>query len=183
VRVSASEFAGQVEIRVTDHGPGTSSSRRADVFLPFQRLGDTDNLTGLGLGLAIAKGFAEGMDGTLEADDTPGDGVTMVISLPAAEPAVAAESRQSRGRVATMKILIADDDPQILRALRITLGARGYDIITAGDGADALNAVIEQHPDLLVLELGMPRLDGLAVISAVRGWSQVPILVVSGRTG
>ncbi|MDJ0336730.1 response regulator transcription factor [Cryobacterium sp. PH31-O1] len=82
-----------------------------------------------------------------------------------------------------MRILIADDDPQILRALRITLGARGYDIITAGDGADALNAVIEQHPDLLMLDLGMPRLDGMAVIAAVRGWSQVPILVVSGRTG
>ncbi|TFD03833.1 response regulator transcription factor [Cryobacterium sp. TMT1-66-1] len=82
-----------------------------------------------------------------------------------------------------MKILIADDDPQILRALRITLGARGYEIITAGDGADALNAVIEQHPDLLMPDLGMPRLDGLAVIEAVRGWSQAPILVVSGRTG
>lgn len=82
-----------------------------------------------------------------------------------------------------MKILIADDDPQILRALRITLGARGYDVTTAADGTEALNAVIEQHPDLLMLDLGMPRLDGLAVIEAVRGWSQVPILVVSGRTG
>ncbi|MDJ0379102.1 ATP-binding protein [Cryobacterium sp. PH31-L1] len=83
VRISASEFAGQVEIRVTDHGPGIPAGRRADVFVPFQRLGDTDNLTGLGLGLAIAKGFVEGMGGTLDADDTPGGGVTMVISLPA----------------------------------------------------------------------------------------------------
>jgi len=82
-----------------------------------------------------------------------------------------------------MKILIADDDPQILRALRITLGARGYDIVTAEDGEAALNAVIEHHPDLVMLDLGMPRLDGLAVIDALRGWSSVPILVVSGRTG
>ena len=82
-----------------------------------------------------------------------------------------------------MKILIADDDPQILRALRITLGARGYEIVTAEDGEAALNAVIEHHPDLVMLDLGMPRLDGLAVIEGVRGWSQVPILVVSGRTG
>jgi len=62
-----------------------------------------------------------------------------------------------------MKILIADDDPQILRALRITLGARGYDIVTAHDGTAALNAAIEHHPDLVMLDLGMPRLDGLAV--------------------
>jgi two-component system KDP operon response regulator KdpE len=82
-----------------------------------------------------------------------------------------------------MKILIADDDPQILRALRITLGARGYEIVTADDGAAALNAVIEQHPDLVMLDLGMPNIDGLGVITAVRGWSQVPILVVSGRSG
>ncbi|WGD37948.1 response regulator transcription factor [Lysinibacter sp. HNR] len=82
-----------------------------------------------------------------------------------------------------MKILIADDDPQILRALRVTLRARGYNIVTAADGAEALNQAIEQHPDLVMLDLGMPHLDGLDVIAGLRGWSQVPILVVSGRTG
>ena len=81
-----------------------------------------------------------------------------------------------------MKILIADDDPQILRALRITLSARGYDVVTASDGRSALNAAIETHPDLIVLDLGMPGLTGIEVIEAVRGWSQLPILVVSGRS-
>ncbi|MFC4223038.1 response regulator [Lysinibacter cavernae] len=82
-----------------------------------------------------------------------------------------------------MKILIADDDPQILRALRVTLGARGYTIITAADGAEALNKTIEHHPDLVMLDLGMPNVDGLDVIAGLRGWTQIPILVVSGRTG
>lgn len=82
-----------------------------------------------------------------------------------------------------MKILIADDDPQLLRALRITLGARGYEIVTAADGVTALDAAIEHHPDLVMLDLGMPHLDGIAVIEGLRGWSQVPVLVVSGRTG
>lgn len=82
-----------------------------------------------------------------------------------------------------MRILIADDDPQILRALRVTLGARGYDIVTAADGTATLNAAIEHHPDLVMLDLGMPHLDGLEVIAGLRGWTQVPILVVSGRTG
>ena len=81
-----------------------------------------------------------------------------------------------------MKILIADDDPQILRALRITLSARGYDIITAGDGREALRAAADKHPDLIVLDLGMPGLTGIEVIEGVRGWSTVPILVVSGRS-
>ncbi|MFC5931073.1 sensor histidine kinase KdpD [Cryobacterium melibiosiphilum] len=83
VRVAASEFADTVEIRIMDRGPGIPADRRSDVFVPFQRLGDTDNLTGLGLGLAVSKGFVEGMSGTLDAEDTPGGGVTMVIALKA----------------------------------------------------------------------------------------------------
>jgi two-component system KDP operon response regulator KdpE len=82
-----------------------------------------------------------------------------------------------------MRILIADDDPQLLRALRITLGATGYDVTTAADGAEAVARAIEEHPDLVMLDLGMPRLDGVEVIEAIRGWSSTPILVVSGRTG
>jgi two-component system sensor histidine kinase KdpD len=66
---------------VVDHGPGVEPERRDDLFLPFHRLGDTDNTTGLGLGLALSRGFAEGMGGTLEPEDTPGGGLTMVIGL------------------------------------------------------------------------------------------------------
>ncbi|WGW13393.1 response regulator transcription factor [Saxibacter everestensis] len=80
-----------------------------------------------------------------------------------------------------MKILVADDDPQILRALRITLGAYDYTVVTADDGAAAIRKTVDEHPDLLVLDLGMPKLDGIEVIEGLRGWSQVPILVVSGR--
>ncbi len=84
VRLAASSFRDRIEIRVIDRGPGIPPERRTEVFTPFQRLGDTDNDTGLGLGLALSKGFIEGMDGTLEADDTPGGGLTMVVTLPAA---------------------------------------------------------------------------------------------------
>lgn len=81
-----------------------------------------------------------------------------------------------------MKLLVADDDPQILAALKIILGAHGYDVVTAETGKRALDAAIHEHPDLVMVDLGMPQLDGLAVITAIRGWSRVPILVVSGRT-
>ena len=88
-RLSASSFAGSIEIRIADRGPGVAMERKDDIFVPFQRLGDTDNTTGLGLGLALSKGFVEGMAGSLHAEDTPGGGLTMVISLPAASATVA----------------------------------------------------------------------------------------------
>jgi len=82
-----------------------------------------------------------------------------------------------------MRILIADDDPQFLRALRITLGARGYEVLLARDGQHAVEMAIDHKPDIILLDLGMPRLDGVKVIEAVRGWSSAPILVISGRSG
>lgn len=82
-----------------------------------------------------------------------------------------------------MRILIADDDPQMLRALRITLGAEGYEIITAAGGAEAISAAVQYQPDLFMIDLGMPGLDGIEVITGIRGWSAAPILVISGRSG
>lgn len=81
-----------------------------------------------------------------------------------------------------MKILIADDDQQIVRALTVMLRARGYETLIARNGADALGLAGAQHPDLVILDLGMPRLNGIEVIEGIRGWSEMPILVVSGRT-
>lgn len=82
VTVTTSTFHERLEVRVIDHGPGVSPERYADMFVPFQRLGDTDNAAGLGLGLALSRGFIEAMRGTLTPEDTPGGGLTMVISLP-----------------------------------------------------------------------------------------------------
>ncbi len=88
--ITTSEFGSRVQLRVIDAGPGIPVERREDVFMPFQRLGDTDNTTGVGLGLALSKGFVEAMGGTLEAEDTPGGGLTMVVDLPSAAESDAA---------------------------------------------------------------------------------------------
>ncbi|MFI8073366.1 ATP-binding protein [Streptomyces sp. NPDC086033] len=85
VLVTASALAGRVELRVVDRGPGLPPTGRDRLFEPFQRLGDNDNTTGLGLGLALARGLTEAMNGTLTPEDTPGGGLTMVVSLPFAE--------------------------------------------------------------------------------------------------
>ena len=82
--LTSSRLGDRVEIRVIDRGPGIPPDAWDRVFLPFQRLGDTDNTTGIGLGLALSRGLTEAMGGTLEPEETPGGGLTMVISLPAA---------------------------------------------------------------------------------------------------
>jgi two-component system sensor histidine kinase KdpD len=81
--VTASTLGDTIELRVIDHGPGIPNDRWDDVFLPFQRLGDRDNHTGVGLGLALSRGLTEAMDGTLVPDHTPGGGLTMILALPA----------------------------------------------------------------------------------------------------
>jgi len=99
VRIASSRLGSTVELRIVDHGPGVSADRQDDIFAPFQRLGDTDNTTGLGLGLALSKGFTEGMGGTLTPETTPGGGLTMVVSLPvdAAASTLAAPSVAEAG--------------------------------------------------------------------------------------
>jgi two-component system, OmpR family, sensor histidine kinase KdpD len=82
--LAASALGERVELRVADRGPGIPADDRDRIFVPFQRLGDTDNTTGVGLGLALSRGLTEVMGGTLDPDETPGGGLTMIISLPAA---------------------------------------------------------------------------------------------------
>jgi two-component system sensor histidine kinase KdpD len=82
--IAASSLGDRVELRVVDRGPGLPEEDKERMFVPFQRLGDTDNTTGVGLGLALSRGLTEAMGGTLTAEDTPGGGLTMTVSLPAA---------------------------------------------------------------------------------------------------
>jgi two-component system sensor histidine kinase KdpD len=81
VRVTAGAVDGTVDLRVADRGPGVATSERARIFVPFQRLGDSAQGEGVGLGLAVAKGFVEAMGGEVEVEDTPGGGLTIVLRL------------------------------------------------------------------------------------------------------
>lgn len=82
-----------------------------------------------------------------------------------------------------MRILLVDDEPQIIRALSINLRARGHTVHAAPTGAAALDLAARHPVDLIVLDLGLPDLDGVQVIEGLRGWTPVPIIVLSGRTG
>jgi two-component system, OmpR family, KDP operon response regulator KdpE len=79
------------------------------------------------------------------------------------------------------RVLVVDDEPQIRRTLAINLRARGYQVDLAASGEEALKAAAHQQPDVVVLDLGLPGIDGLQVIHGLRGWTRVPIIVLSVR--
>ena len=79
------------------------------------------------------------------------------------------------------RVLVVDDEPQIVRALVINLKARKYEVDAAPDGATALQLAAARHPDVVVLDLGLPDMDGVEVIRGLRGWTRVPVLVLSAR--
>src|SRR5436190_11564197 len=79
------------------------------------------------------------------------------------------------------RVLVVEDEPQIVRALRINLKARGYEVDAAPDGRSALELAARHHPDVVILDLGLPDLDGVEVIEGLRGWLTVPIIVLSAR--
>lgn len=80
------------------------------------------------------------------------------------------------------RVLVVDDEPQIVRALRINLTARGYVVLTAQTGAGALRSIASDRPDVVILDLGLPDLSGLDVLAGMRGWSDIPVIVLSART-
>jgi two-component system, OmpR family, sensor histidine kinase KdpD len=96
--LSASSLGDRIELRVIDRGPGIPEEQIGRMFVPFQRLGDTDNTTGIGLGLALSRGLSEAMDGTLESEATPGGGLTMALSLPVVPAASASAPGQRAER-------------------------------------------------------------------------------------
>ena len=80
------------------------------------------------------------------------------------------------------RVLVVDDEPQLLRALRINLSVRGYEVCTAATGTEALHAAADAKPDVVILDLGRPDMSGIEVITGLRGWLSVPIIVLSART-
>ena len=100
---------------------------------------------------------------------------------------------ETRGRAASpparpavpkgQRVFIVDDEPAMLRALRISLRVRKYDVITASTGRQALAEAGRRTPDAVILDLGLPDVDGIEVIRELRGWSRAPVIVLSGRTG
>ena len=171
--------------RAPGRRPRPRRPRRRDqerIFAPFQRLGDAPTATGVGLGLAVARGLTEAMGGTLTAEDTPGGGLTMVVSLPAGRRPVGQDA--ARAVTPMTRVLVVDDEPPIAAGpARSTCAPAATRSTPRRDGRDALSSSPPRdHPDVVILDLGLPDMDGIEVIAGLRGWTSADHRAVRPRT-
>jgi two-component system KDP operon response regulator KdpE len=103
--------------------------------------------------------------------------------VPSSQPAPGTGGRPAgAGPLARTRVLVVEDEPALQRALRINLDVRGYETTTAASGRAALSEARQRPPDAVILDLGLPDIDGVEVIEGLRGWSRAPVIVLSGRT-
>ena len=166
----------RIDLRVIDLGPGVPPAPREQVFEPFQRLGDNGTDNGVGLGLARGPGFRAGDGRRARARRHTGRrDSTAIISLP-----VRAD-RSDPMSAGVTRVLVVDDEDQIRRALATNLRARGYEVDQAATGEQALSLAADHHPDAVILDIGLPGVDGIEVVRGLRGWSTVPIIMLTVR--
>ena len=127
--------------------------------------------------------------GVAHSQGRPGAGAPQstadpVSAVPVGEPVLRdpEDAAAAPAERTAVRVLVVDDEPQLLRALRINLSVRGYEVVTAATGAAALRAAAAKHPDVVVLDLGLPDIDGIEVLAGIRGWSSMPVIVLSART-
>ncbi len=176
------------EFEVRDTGSGIAAEDLVRIFEPFERGSAAVGVAGTGLGLTISKLLAQVMGGEITVISTPGAGSAFRLRLmlsadrsDAAQPL--AESRISGYRGPRKKILVVDDDADHRMLMRDTLGPLGFTLFTASDGAQCLQFLPQCLPDLLLLDISMPGIDGWAVVRRIRalGFTQLPILFVSAN--
>ena len=160
-----------VRVEVCGRGPGIPT---ADASACSSRSSGVPRVPRQWLGLAIARGFVEAHAGRIWAEDAPGGGACIVFTLPL-EVSDAVMTR------APASVLVVDDEPQIRRALRVALRANGYAVQEAGSGGEALDHLAERPPDLVILDLVLPDIDGVEVCRRLREWSRVPVIVLSAH--
>ncbi len=186
VRLSVSPSNDHVVVRVTDQGPGVPAGDRERIFEAFYRGASIPDSPGTGLGLAIANAIVTAHGGRIWVEDAVGERRDLRVRDPRvrAGPRGRPRPRRSPGRSGGAHmtlVLVVDDEPQIRRALRTSLEAHGYEVATVGTGEEGVVGAAEQAPDLVLLDLGLPDIDGTEVIRRVRGFSDVPVIVLSVR--
>jgi signal transduction histidine kinase/CheY-like chemotaxis protein len=185
VTVNSNETAEKIQLEVSDTGVGISPDELPKIFADFYR-GMKVEAEGVGLGLAIAKKIVEAHGGTIwveSPDPETGKGTRFSFTIPKVLEAVD-YPEEGRKHVAAAKILVADDDPEMRKITALLLKSQGYQVYTAQDGEEVLAIIRKEEPDLLILDLLMPNLDGFEVCKQleerrVRGGKKIPVLIFS----
>ncbi len=173
-------------LRIMDEGEGIPAGDVDRIFEKFYRAGGADRRrAGTGLGLAICRGFVEAMDGTITAANRADRRGADVRHHPAGPRQRAAARRGNHVMSAgagPLRVLVVDDEPAIRRFLRAGLSSQGYVVSELEEGLPAVDVARRKGADLIVLDLGLPDIDGIEVIGRIRAaGSAVPIIVLSSR--
>jgi CheY-like chemotaxis protein/anti-sigma regulatory factor (Ser/Thr protein kinase) len=165
VRITVATVAGRVEIRVSDTGAGIPEGQLERVFEEFYQVPGVRR-GGTGLGLPYARRLASLLDGELTLTSEAGTGTTAVLSLPHGTPSVGT-------------IVLADDDPGFRQVVKSMLSGIAGQVIEAEDGIQALAAIRANHVDLVLADLGMPRMDGSTLLDQLP--PTMPVIILTGR--
>ena len=174
-----------VTLRVVDTGVGMAPEHVERIFVPFYRVVDTARpVEGNGLGLAICQRLVEAMEGQINVESAEGRGSTFTVSVPlllGQAMSSVLPSRQVRGYLGKRRtVLVVDDDAVNRNLIERLLGDLGFTVHQAEDGATALVAIADQHPDLIITDMRMPGVDGLALVRALRSREDLAALPVIG---
>jgi len=181
VRVSSERCEGEVLFRVSDEGRGIPAEKLDSIFERFQQVDASDSREkgGTGLGLAICRTIVEHHGGRIWAESVLGQGASFSFVLPA-QAAGAPAHGQDRGEGPA--VLLCDDDPAVVEVVGTLLAQRGYRVIEAGSGAQALERAISERPDAILLDLLMPGMSGWETAAALKQrpeTSEIPIVILS----
>lgn len=189
IRLTAAASETMVTLVVEDNGPGVPSEQQDRI---FEKYGQADpEAEGAGLGLFISRKIVEAHGGRIWVESPIGEpgqpgtrvSFTLPIMPPQRPPAEAARTvRQPAEEGDGLKVLVVEDEPDQQALLRAILEEGGYQLHLVPDGPSALDQVAADPPDLIVLDLVLPRMDGLTVCRALRRWTAAPILVLTSRT-
>lgn len=175
------EDDGTFLLSVVDTGPGIPAADLEKIFTSFNR-GETHNRSGAGLGLAISRQLAEAMGGEVTLDSVVDEGSRFSLRIPACAlrdemPGMSTQIEHSPGRFAGRTVLVADDTEDIRNLLRIFLGKTGCHFLTASDGREAVRVAVEEAPDLILMDMDMPEMDGSAATRRLRELGHVSPIV------
>jgi CheY-like chemotaxis protein len=187
VRVSAAlgDAPGRIVFSVRDTGIGIAPEHQTSIFEEFVQVENRlqGRAKGTGLGLPLSRRLAELLGGEVRLESAPGKGSTFQLVIPMVYGMGGAAEPQAPGPMpARTRVLVIDDEEAFRYVLRQLIGGAGYEIIEAADGADGLRKARDEHPDAIILDLHMPRLDGYAVLEALAADPQTRRIAVAVST-
>ena len=186
IEIGAEAGAQEVAFWVADRGAGLPAGKEDMLFEKFYRGTKEGAQSGVGLGLTICRAIVEAHGGTIRAENRSDGGAIFRFTIPVTgEPPQIASRRGTAGQRAMSQphpvIVVIEDDPQIRRFLRTGLQAHDFEIHEAETGKLGLIVAATRKPDLIILDLGLPDMDGIEVIRQLREWTSRPVIILSAQ--